>query len=346
MSNRPEASGRSFLFLQGPTNLLFAEIARQLRAQGHRTWRINLCLGDRIFWRGPGARDYRGRVEDWPAFLGNFLQQHGVTDIVLLGEQRIYHRDAIALAHARDIQVAVTDFGYIRPDWVILERDGLNTQSHFPRDPARVRQLAAELPPISRTVLYRHNAFNQAIWDMAFHLSTALWPWSYPHFRRHTLRHPVWTYLSTGWRLTQGLLRRRQLARTLREVAAAKTYYLFAMQMEDDFSLRAYSQYADLDTPMREALESFARHAPRDAVLLFKVHPLDPGVKSWRRRINAMAATAGVAERARYVDGGDLDTLVRGSAGVLTVNSTVGLRRRLRNQKNCGLTTLHVTMIQ
>mgnify|MGYP006201758433 CR=1 FL=1 len=27
-------------------------------------------------------------------------------------------------------------------------------------------------------------------------------------------------------------------------------------------------------------------------------------------------------------------------------NSTVGFRRRLRNQKNCGLITLHDTMIQ
>ena len=53
----------------------------------------------------------------------------GITDLVLLGEQRPYHRPAIALARARGIAVAVTDFGYLRPDWVVLERDGMGRKA-------------------------------------------------------------------------------------------------------------------------------------------------------------------------------------------------------------------------
>ena len=63
---------RSFLFLQGPISPFFDEVAAGLRALGHAAHRINLCLGDKLFWRGPGAVDYRGRAEDWPAFVDAF----------------------------------------------------------------------------------------------------------------------------------------------------------------------------------------------------------------------------------------------------------------------------------
>jgi len=319
-------SPRAFLFLQGPTNYLFAEVARQLRAQGHRAFRINLCLGDQIFWRGPGVTSFRGRFDDWPGFLSCFYTDHAITDVVLLGEQRLYHQVAIELAHTRGIDVAVTDFGYLRPDWVILERDGLNARSRFTRDPAALLQEASALPAIGRSVRYPHHALNQALWDMTFHLSSALWPWGYPHYRRHTLRHPVLTYLATGWRLSRGVIEKRQAAATLRRLAAAAGYYLFAMQMEDDYSLRAYSHYADLDQAMAEVMHSFAGHARPDAALLFKIHPLDPGFKAWRRRIDTMARAVGIAERVLFIDGGDLDALILASNGVLTVNSTAGLR--------------------
>ena len=92
---------RSFLFLQGPISPFFSEVAAGLRELGHAAHRINLCLGDKLFWHGPGAVDYRGGAEGWPAFVGAFLDRHGITDLVLLGEQRPLHRAAIAEARAR-----------------------------------------------------------------------------------------------------------------------------------------------------------------------------------------------------------------------------------------------------
>src|SRR3712207_543028 len=105
---------RRFLFLQGPISPFFEEVAAGLRALGHAAHRINLCLGDRLFWRGPGAMDFRGRAQEWPAFIRDFLDRHEITDMVLLGEQRPLHRAAAAAARERGVSVAVTDFGYLR----------------------------------------------------------------------------------------------------------------------------------------------------------------------------------------------------------------------------------------
>ncbi len=322
------AGPRCFLFLQGPISPVFAEVAAGLARLGHAVHRINLSLGDRLFWRqppgAPPAVQYGGTAEAWPDFIAGYLDRHGITDILLLGEQRAYHRAAIAAAKRRGIFVAVTDFGYFRPDWVTLEQDGMGGDSHFPRDPDRIRALAANLPRADLTERYRDDFRLQAMWDMAYHLAN-LAPWPFRHYRSHQLHHPVATYLGIGRRL---LRRRAEHAEGTQALAAVgdAPFWLFAMQMETDFSVRAYSPYPDLDTPMAEVLESFARMAPPQARLLVKVHPLDPCLKSWGRRIRSMAQRAGLAGRVHVAHHGPLDAMLLRARGLITINSTVGLR--------------------
>jgi len=314
---------RSILFLQGPISPFFHRIAAGLRARGHATHRINVCLGDKLFWRGP-ATDYRGTLEAWPAFIAKFLARHAITDVVLLGEQRPHHRAAIIAARAAGAFVTVTDFGYIRPDWIILEQDGLNRDSHFPRDPATILEMARDLPPVAGR-LYQDSFNRQAIWDMAFHIAN-LAPWPFPHFESFLLHHPAPAYLGTGLQLLLRGRETRRAAATMAALPKGAPFWTFAMQMETDYSIRAYSHYEGMDEPIGETIESFARAAPRDGHLLVKVHPLDPGLRNWRKRAGRAAAAHGVADRVHYLGAGDLDAMLREGRGCITVNSTVGIR--------------------
>lgn len=317
---------RRFLFLQGPTSPFFSEVASGLRALGHAAHRINLCLGDRLFWRGPGAVDFRGRAEDWPAFVGAFLDRHRISDMVLLGEQRPLHRAAIAAARERGVGVAVTDFGYLRPDWIVLERDGMGAESRFPREPAAIRALAARCPEPDLRPRYADDFPAQARWDMRYHLAS-LAPWPFRHHRRFLLHHPVPAYLGTGWRLLRRAAETRRDARLVAALRGRAPLFLFAMQMETDYSVRAYSRFPDNDTAIAETAASFARVAPVEAHLLVKLHPLDPGLKRWRRRIGRIAAAAGVAPRVHALTGAlPADEAIDACRGVVTINSTLGLR--------------------
>ena len=105
----------------------------QIAARGHTVERINLSGGDRVFWPRLGAVDYRGRFPDWRSFLGAFLHERGVSDVILFGDCRPYHRVAVDLARSRGIAVHVFEEGYFRPDWITLERDGTNGHSRLPR---------------------------------------------------------------------------------------------------------------------------------------------------------------------------------------------------------------------
>ncbi len=316
---------RRFLFLQGPISPFLAQVAAGLRARGHGVHRINLCLGDRLFW-GPDAVDYRGRFEDWTGFVADFLDRHAITDLVLLGEQRPYHRVAIAVAQARGIAVTVTDFGYLRPDWIVLERDGMGAESRFPRDPDAIRALAARCPPPDLARRFEDDFPQQAVWDVTFHLASLL-PWPFRHYRRWVLDHPVPAYLGTALQL---LLRKRQTRRaadTLARLrAAGAPLYCFAMQMENDYSVRAYSDFADNDSAIALTVRSFAQHAPATSHLLVKVHPLDPGLKRWGRRVARIAAAAGVEGRVHLLDGAlAMTPVLEACRAVVTINSTVGI---------------------
>jgi capsular polysaccharide export protein len=319
---------RSFLFLQGPISPFFAEVAVGLAARGHAVHRINLCLGDRLIWKmvpgAPASVDYLGRPEDWPRFVARFVERHRITDLVLLGEQRDYHRAAIAVARARGAAVTVTDFGYFRPDWITLERDGMGGDSRFPQDPAGIRALAEGCRPADLQERLRDDFGRQARWDVTYHVANLL-PWPFRHYRSHQLHHPLATYAGVGWRLLRKQAEQEGGARVLAR-AQPHPYWLMAMQMETDFSVRAYSSYADMDTPVADVVRSFARHAPPEGRLIVKVHPLDPCLKRWGARVPAIAAAAGVAERVHVALRGPLDEMLRGARGVVTVNSTVGLR--------------------
>lgn len=320
-------SERAFLFLQGPSSPFFALIAAGLEAKGHPCHRINLCVGDRLFWRRPGAVDYRGRLDAWQGFVADFIDRHRITDMVLLGEQRDHHKLAIAAAKALGVRVTVTDFGYLRPDWIVLERDGMSAGSRFPRDPEAIRALAAEAPKADPTRRYRDSFRAMALAEMAYHFANHFLTRRFPHYTSFKRENPVLAYLGTGWRLLRGPWLRRHAEATVAAFRRdGRPYFVFPLQMENDFQIRAYSHYPDMTAAIAEVVASFAAGADADARLLIKVHPWDPGLKNWRRLIADLARRHGVDDRVRYIDGGDLDAILAGARGMVTVNSTAGIQ--------------------
>jgi capsular polysaccharide export protein len=117
------------------------------------------------------------------------------------------------------------------------------------------------------------------------------------------------------------------------ENAEKVPFFFFPMQLESDAQLRKYSIYPDMTTALAEVIDSFAEHAPAHTRLLIKVHPLDVGIVDWNREIRRLASKRGVDGRVDYIDVGLLDDIIKAAAGIVTINSTVGVIG-LRFQKN------------
>ena len=310
---------RSFLFLQGPQSFFFERLGRALVARGHRVHRVNLNLGDRLFWRLP-ATDFRGRFEAWPGFIAKLLEERAVTDLVLLGDRRPYHIVAAEVARVRGVAVLVTDLGYMRPDWLTLEQDGMTTASRFPRDPETIRALAAHFPEPDLTPRFHTPFWRLALHDIAYNMAAALGRPLYPYYRRHGIYHPFAEYAGWGMSAPRRLAARRATAAAKARLAdEAGSYFLYPLQLTTDFQLRAHSPFADARDALSLVMRSFAANDGQRRLAVVG-HPLDEGLIDWRRLVRE----AGDA-RIVFLDNGIPDALLANAAGVVTVNSTIGL---------------------
>ena len=308
---------RSFLFLQGPQSFFFERVARVLLNHGHAVHRINFNLGDRLFWRLPAA-DFRSTPEDWPDFIAGALEGHAITDLIFLGDRRPYHVAAAEAARACGATVWVTDLGYLRPGWLTLEQDGMTGFSHFPRNPADIRALASNFPEPDFTPIADPRFYQLALRDIAYNTAAILGRPLYPHYRRHSLYHPFAEYAAWVKNAPRRLIARRATAAAKARLAAqAGSYFLFPLQLATDFQLRAHSPFADARDALHLVLQSFAASGGKRHLVIV-THPLDEGLIDWRR---LTAGRNGVL----FLEGGVTEALVAKAAGVVTVNSTVGL---------------------
>lgn len=318
-----ETAAKTFLFLQGPHGPYFAMLAEALRARGHRALRININGGDKIDWPGE-ATDYRGTFRNWPLFFDDFVVNQGVTDLILYGDCRPYHASAHGMARLRNLHVHVVEEGYIRPDFMTLQDDGVNGNSTLPLDPqwymdqARtLPQQEVALPPVPST--FRARARN----TMRNGLASALMRPYFPFYNTHRPHSFLMESVAWCWKL---VMRQSHERRSLTEWEKVKDkpYFTLPLQLNSDYQIRIHSPFGNMRAALRFVIKSFAQHAPAGVSLVVKRHPLDPGLVGWDRLTRRLASYYGVADRVVYLSDWDIAEVVDKSLGVVTVNSTVG----------------------
>ena len=123
---------KTFLFLQGPHGPFFHRLGKMLRAAGADVWRVGFNAGDRAFWFGAkGYIPYHGTAEDWEEAFRAIVAGKSITDIVLYGDTRPVHAQAVQAAKAVGLTVHVYEEGYMRPFWITYERNGTNGNSRL-----------------------------------------------------------------------------------------------------------------------------------------------------------------------------------------------------------------------
>lgn len=317
---------RRFLFLQGNATPFYRMLGESLAREGAGVRRVNYCGGDRVFWGDWNAEDFSAPKEEHSAFLEQLLQSEEISDILMFGDCRPFHRDAVSIGEAAGCRVWVFEEGYLRPHWITLERHGVNGYSRMPKDGGWFRERAMALPAQGRACETNGGFRERVLYDIRWQLANYMAFPRYPHFRTHR-PYPFWAEAVTwGKRLSMIPWRRRQSRRTINDLALRNVPYAFLpLQLDSDYQIRVHSRFAGVPDFLQTVLRSFARHAPDGLHLLIKNHPLDNGWIDYRRLIARQAKSLQISDRVHFVEGGDTTELLRCARGVVTVNSTVGL---------------------
>ena len=319
---------RVFLFLQGPHGPFFNRLGKMLRLAGAEVWRVGFNAGDRAFWFHPKTYiPYRGTAPDWPETFRRLVTDKGVTDIVLYGDTRPIHAEAVAEARARGLTVHVFEEGYMRPYWVTYERGGSNGNSRLmdmsiPQMQAALAMsdMEAPLPPGHWGDIRQH-----IFYGALYHWFVMFRNGDYRNFRPHrslTVTKEFRLYVKRL--LLMPFLAADRLVATLRIRMGGFPYHLALLQLEHDSSFQMHSPFGTMSDFLELVLEGFAKGAPKHHHLVVKAHPLEDGRVPVRRDVRRLARKLGVSDRVHFVRGGKLAQLLNDARSAVTVNSTAG----------------------
>ncbi|MEX3693372.1 capsule biosynthesis protein [Paraburkholderia sp. BR14263] len=317
-------SGKRVLLLQGPVGPFFSKLRAALQEAGASSVdRINLNAGDWLFASGSSI-NYRGRQRDWSAFLDSVLTELGTEVVMLFGDCRPYHVVACEVARARGVAVWVFEEGYVRPDFVTLERDGTNGHSLLPRDPLFYRSLperaARAARQTGRTFRYL------VLWGALYGVASTAGRVMFPHYRHHRSLDlsEAYCWLRAAWRKLMYRVKERGMLNYLTR-QRSKHYFLVSLQTAIDSQIRVHSRFPSMTAFIEEVICSFAQSENTDYQLVFKHHPLDRGHSDYTKAISRLACRYGVQGRVLYLHDQHLPTLLEHAIGLVVVNSTVGL---------------------
>lgn len=327
---------RRVLLLQGPCGLFFSRLAAFLAAAGCEVSKVNFNAGDEFFYLQPEPLSYRGSLREWSPWLERLIIDRAIDSIILFGDCRPIHAQAIEVARRLGRQSLVFEEGYLRPGFVTLEVGGVNAKSplknrfmatHWADALAGVR--GDDPVPVKPAGVWQRLAqfwamsWQGAAYTLAMRIGRRAWP-NYAHHKPFRLRSELPAWLLSGWRKI-AVARTDQLIGYRFEGELSGRFFVVPLQVYNDSQLTVHSDFPSVETFIQHVVESFASHAPGGTHLVFKHHPMDRGHRHYGRLLGQLAQVQSLRGRLHYVHDLRLPMLLRHSLGAVTVNSTAGL---------------------
>lgn len=327
---------RVFLMLQGPQSPFFSALSNELVDNLAEVYKLNLCGGDSLIWLYNKLKhknkakvfSYHRHKKHFPLFIKNFYITKGVTDILVYGDWRPFHHEAILIAKSLNINVWVYEEGYLRGSFSTMERDGVNGRSHMMSYKDNIdyyyQKICNEqtfVPTFSRPTIY-----NKVKYAIIHHVGNVLLFPFYCFYHTHRPHNILVELIGIVPRFFLRHNRKLKSAQTLYKFFKSKApFYYYPLQLNSDAQVQLYSPYIRQEDTLITVISSFAKHAKEDHRLLIKNHPLDNGLIDYGAYIKAVAIAFNVANRVTYVQDGNNNILINKCKSVVLINSTVGL---------------------
>lgn len=313
------------LLLIGPVGPFFYRFAKDLRAYGCEVFKINFSGGDFIFYPS-NCTNFRGKPSEFPEFLLEFIKSNQIQVIFLFNDCKALHRIALKtiLNNNLDVEIYVFESGYIRPDYITLEKDGVNGFSRMPKDPNFYKRFKSlHLKP---AVHVHHVNFFWYFYSVIYLLGYVT---LYPFFPASTLSLAGISELARSHivgfikRFFSTIFESKKIKYILKSLN--RNYYFVPLQVFNDSQIRFHSEYKRIEEFIEEIMISFSKFSPDNTYLVLKHHPLDIGFKCYKKVIKDLSIKLGIEKRVIYIKSGDIISLVNNSIGIITINSTVGM---------------------
>lgn len=315
----------NILLLQGPVGPFFSRLAEEFEGHSHKVFKINFNGGDAFFYNRSGAFNFNGKAEQWPDYMRDKLKSLSIDRIYLFGDCREYHRKAQEVANHASIRVFVFEEGYLRPNYITLEENGVNGHSSIPQVVEHYRQ--EERPTLPSDKAVGASFYHAAIYAMLYYITSALSRSQFQYYQHHRplkvlSEGSIW--LKSLWLKLEFRITERASVRDLLDESST-AYFLVILQVHSDMQVKVHSSYSSVESFIEEMIISFSKNSPKGTKLVLKHHPFDRGYRNYNRLIIELGKQQGIIDRLVYLHDWNLPKLLQHAHGVVTINSTVGL---------------------
>ena len=315
-------ASHSVLLLQGPVGPFFDRLSQWLMARRKQVHRIVFSGGDQHDCKVIAPIKFAGSLKDWNRFFEEQCVQLKADVVVLFGQSRAYHQQALQVANQLGIQVIVLEEGYFRPGFMTMELDGVNGNS------TTLDRFSWDGPKEHITSATDKYPFLASAYFAAVHYAHMLLRReSFPDYEHHRPSSPLYYFSYWMYSWLRKFSNQKLDLRKQKQLLDSNAYFYFVpLQFEGDAQLKFFSNYSSVKDFLSEVIRSFSIHAPKTALLVFREHPHGRGMGGYKSFVYQVAKSICVEKRIVYLIEGDTPLLVKHSAGVVTINSTVGLR--------------------
>lgn len=327
-------NSQRILLLQGPIGYFFTDFASWLEKEQKTVFKLSFNGGDEYFYPNDRSNTfaYRDSLENFENFLVNFCRKNKIDNILCFGDNRYYHKIAKNVCSNLDIIFWAFEEGYFRPEYITLEKWGVNAFSPLPRNQSFFLEYSKLNSPEPEKVSkgFKYMA-KRAI---HYYLKAYEKRKEYPKYQHHR-------FINLGYYLklwSKSLIKR--LCYWLYDSGFAKrvengefgNFFIVPLQVYDDTQVRVHSDQKSVEIFLREVLTSFAKFAPSHLNLIIKHHPMDRGFIDYKIVIyEFLEKYPHLNNKVFYIHDVPLPVFLRKGKGMVTLNSTSGLSGLLHN---------------
>jgi len=325
-----QVSGTNILLLQGPMGDFFKKLDTLFSSQGATTFRIGFNAGDWLFSHKYNYIPYRDTLDAWGGFIEEFFIQNSIDKVFLFGDCRLYQSIAIEIAQKLGIETYVFEEGYIRPNYITLEKWGVNNFSLIPRDREFYENLTSKEYKHKLDLPTNPSFFKMAMSASLYYIFAYFGKFRYPYYKHHRELHPFKEFFYA----IRNLYRKykyKLIEHNKQDEIIKKKFFFVPLQTYNDFQLKTHSQFNTIEEFITIVIDSFAKVNLDDTYLVIKHHPMDRGRKDYKKYIKELASSLGIDDRVIVVYDLHLPTLLSHAIGTITINSTVGLQALYHN---------------
>lgn len=315
------------LLLQGPMGDFFSRFSMWLKENEIQCFKVNFNGGDQFFSRSFEHHfDFTGSYAEFSPWIEHLLVTQQIDAIVCFGDCRKYHQMAKNVAAKNKVKFFAFEEGYIRPNYITFEQDGVNFFSNFLD---HLKQHNKTKKKEREEILDTQNSYStMVISAMLYYFFMLIFAWKYPHYKHHR-QMSVWTEIYY-W-MWSGLRRIKNKCIEPQRFDAfirknKKRYFVFALQVHNDFQIRTHSELKCMKKYIQMVIEDFSLHSDPYHHLVLKHHPMDRGYRNYECYVRQLAKKYGVQGRIHYFCDIHLPTLLKNSLGFVAVNSTTGIQ--------------------